>query len=153
MLSGEGKDGSGCGKKHASGWTYRKYIWSRTRLRNKPTLIESVHRDLGQRGRDQVRPGHTPVLAKAPGLFRVQARARREHGSRVRTAAVCSRSQGGGVGCAELRPGWGCICVFMSVYIIYMGTMYTESTGALRDRPRKRVREKMPQIPDRAKAA
>lgn len=29
--------------------------------------------------------------------------------------------------------------MFMSVYIIYMGTMYTESTGALRDRSRKRV--------------
>lgn len=71
-LSGEGKDGFGWGKRHASGWKYRKYkyTWSRTRLRNKPTLIESVHRDLGQRGRDQVRPGHTPVLAKAPGLFR-----------------------------------------------------------------------------------
>lgn len=40
-----------------------------TRLRNKPTLIESVHRALGERGCDQVRPGHTPVLDKVPGLF------------------------------------------------------------------------------------
>lgn len=42
----------------------------KTRLRNKPTLIGSVHRDLGQQGCDQVTAGHTPVLAKVPGLLR-----------------------------------------------------------------------------------
>ena len=43
-----------------------KYTWSRTQLRNKPTLIGSIHGDVGQQGRHWVGPGHTPALATVP---------------------------------------------------------------------------------------
>lgn len=39
-------------------------------FRNKPTVTDSAHRDRGLWGHDQVRSGHTLVLAKVPVLLR-----------------------------------------------------------------------------------
>lgn len=49
-------------KSHASSWKYRKLTWPRTRLRNKPTLIESVHRDTGKRATHLYWPGYLVCL-------------------------------------------------------------------------------------------
>lgn len=101
-----------------------------------------------------MRPGHTPILAKVPGLFRGFGQG--QEGAQKQGQNCCCEQQGPGQGWrrvyrAETRAG--CICVFTCVYIIYMGMMYTESTGALRDWCRERVGEKMPQIPEEAEAA
>lgn len=88
-------------------------------------------------------------------LVCLEGSGRGQAGAQEQGENCCCEQQGPGQGCrvcrAEARAG--CICVFMCVYIIYMGTMYTESTGALRDQSRERVGEMMPQIPERAEAA
>lgn len=66
-------------------------------------------------------------------------------------------SQGEGIGGAEPRPGRVRVrvhvCMFTCIYVIYMGAMYTESTGALRDGSRDRIGEKTPRTPEGAGAA
>lgn len=100
-------------KSHTSSWKYRKHTWSRTQLRNKPTLIESVHRDTGKQATHLSWPGYL-VCLEGSGWGQVGVRKQGQSG--------CLKQQGrvGGVGCAELRPGhvslWVFTCVYTCVY-------------------------------------
>lgn len=144
---GRERQAPGSGNSHTFSGKYRKYTKSRTQLRNKPTLIESVHRDMGKQGCDQVRPA--THLSWPRYLVHVEDWGWGWAGAQKQGRSSCLEQQGSGKewGGAELRPGT-CISVCSRACVgIYMSTMYTESTGALRGRFWERDRETTPQIP------